>query len=338
MSGPNEKPSSYPTEDSRGQRAQSSAGDTQDNKEASSHQDAGHRHQSHCDDLKQRHGEAFSGNDSVADSGLERASEQRTGEPREPKLEIIRQSESFRPEGDDFVFNRTVIILKKGKDLFAASVKERTMNPKDIDISSLDLTPIPQEHYCPKTKPGVTLAPEPLPDVYIKRAELIGWDPDDEHPEHIADLVLQEAEVHESLMKHPHPNIVRYFGCLVEDGRITGLCLAKCSPGLREKLAGSSLAERERYYGGIERGVKHLHQLGLVHNDLNPSNIMMDGEVPVIIDFDSCRPEGKKFGMKRGTFGWNLEGAEMSTKENDLYGLEKLKAFIMKGGDGGFGP
>jgi len=40
---------------------------------------------------------------------------------------------------------------------------------------------------------------------------------------------------------------------------------------------------------GIESGIRHLHSLGLVHNDINPRNIMMDHDKAVIIDFGSCR-------------------------------------------------
>ena len=59
---------------------------------------------------------------------------------------------------------------------------------------------------------------------------------------------------------------------------------------------------------GIEAGVRHMHKLGLVHNDLNPSNIMMDGDNPVIIDCDSCKREGDELGSKAGTDGWTLDG------------------------------
>ena len=42
----------------------------------------------------------------------------------------------------------------------------------------------------------------------------------------------------------------------------------------------------------VESGIRHLHSLGLIHNDINPSNIMLDGEIP-IIDFGSCQREGE---------------------------------------------
>ncbi|KAH7134197.1 kinase-like domain-containing protein [Dactylonectria macrodidyma] len=225
------------------------------------------------------------------------------------------------------------MILRRGKDYFLATADRGVPELKDLEIDTLDLTPIPPEHFRPKVKHGITQAPESLPDVYVKRPCLFDWDPSDTNPEHISDLVLQEAGICEILTKHPHPNIVRYFGCLVEDGRISGLCLAKYNSKLSEKLVNSSVAKREMYYEGIKKGIHHLHQLGFIHNDLNPSNIMMDGNTPVIIDFDSCRPNGEKLGAKAGTFKWELEEATFATPENDFYSLAKLRDFILKGNE-----
>jgi serine/threonine protein kinase len=73
-----------------------------------------------------------------------------------------------------------------------------------------------------------------------------------------------------------------------------------------------------------------MHKLGLVHNDLNPSNIMMDGDNPVIIDFDSCKREGDELGSKAGTDGWTLDGQDHAMRENDLYSLSKIRAALMK--------
>jgi tRNA A-37 threonylcarbamoyl transferase component Bud32 len=45
-----------------------------------------------------------------------------------------------------------------------------------------------------------------------------------------------------------------------------------------------------------------MHSVGLVHNFLHLSNIMMDEETSIIIDFDSCQREGEKLGAKAGNF------------------------------------
>lgn len=53
----------------------------------------------------------------------------------------------------------------------------------------------------------------------------------------------------------------------------------------------------------VERGVHHLHALGLVHGDVNPSDIMEDKSCnrAVLADFDSCRPVGERLGPQ----GWD---------------------------------
>lgn len=133
-------------------------------------------------------------------------------------------------------------------------------------------------------------------------------------------------------MKSPHPNVAQYHGCLVENGRITGLCFTKYTSDLTKMLARKDITEAERLtlLVGVENGVRHLHRLGLAHNDINPSNIMMEGNKPVIIDFDSGRPIGEKLGSKAGTFDWELEDAETSETKNDMFSLNKVEELILQ--------
>lgn len=306
----------------------------------------GERVQSNSHDMKQHHHKVFAKKDRgvVSDhkdmvpvSEIVEQSEGFTGEDgyvlinssnSTSKLEIIAQCEAYREEGDDDVFDHTKVILQKGKDYFAATIKQPVPKNVVLDPTSLDLTPIPSEHFCPRVKDGITQLFKPLPDAYVKRPNLLSWEPSDTNPESIAELVMQEAEICEILKKHPHPNIAQYLGCLVEDGRITGLCFVKYGATIFEALKHSNAAERNLYIEDITRGVHHLHQLGLIHNDLNPTNIMMDDKIPVIIDFDSCRPVGERLGNKVGTFPWELEDAELATPDNDFHSLEKIREFI----------
>jgi len=112
------------------------------------------------------------------------------------------------------------------------------------------------------------------------------------------------------------------------------------SPGFTKYRLGLQEALEERkaiteadklvYSKAIEDGIRHLHKLGLAHNDINPSNVMMNNDIPVIIDFDSARPIGEKLGSKAGTFKWELEGAEFSEPANDFYGLEKIQEVVFQ--------
>lgn len=80
---------------------------------------------------------------------------------------------------------------------------------------------------------------------------------------------------------------------------------------------------------GIEARVQHLHKLGLVHNDINPADIMIDAKnVPRIIDFDSCQRLGQQLGSKSGTIGFFKEGAQFARAENVHYSLSKIRDYL----------
>lgn len=81
---------------------------------------------------------------------------------------------------------------------------------------------------------------------------------------------------------------------------------------------------------GIEDGVQHLHGLGLIHNDLNPSNIMMDGGNAVIIDFDSCKVEGARLGAKAGTVGWQIGNSTHAMRVKDPFALSKIRELLIQ--------
>ncbi|KAG5990450.1 hypothetical protein E4U52_004560 [Claviceps spartinae] len=142
-------------------------------------------------------------------------------------------------------------------------------------------------------------------------------------------LVLHEIEALELLRKHPHPNIVEYRGCVVTDGRVSGLCLAKCKMTLFERIKVGTPFDKDIFLDGIERGIRHLHSLDIVHNDINPSNIMLDElDRPVIIDFDGWQKNGQELGVKNGTLNWRIEGEKYVRFENDFYGLSKIREFL----------
>ena len=242
--------------------------------------------------------------------------------------QFVEQGEQWVKAGDDLAFDYTKILFRHDDTVFMIKTKERmTTNPSLPDLEGSEPVMIPPEDFCPEFKQGLTPVSVPLlEDIYIKKPSLMAWQPEDQG--YIAALVLQEAEICETLKKHPHPNIAQYHGCLLENGRIAGLCFTKYGSTLEEALAVmNGITEREMtaLLKAIEDGIRHLHRLGLAHNDINPSNIMMDGEKPVIIDFDSARPIGEKLGYKIGTVGWELEEAEFSGPENDLFGLAKIQ-------------
>ena len=78
--------------------------------------------------------------------------------------------------------------------------------------------------------------------------------------------------------------------------------------------------DEERIVSDVMAGLAFLHSIGLVHDDINPHNIMLDdGGRAVIIDFDSCVPLGSR--SRGGTPGWSTLPTTAEIK-NDEHGLD----------------
>lgn len=238
-------------------------------------------------------------------------------------MEIYDQSEAFVEEDGDLVFDHTKVILKKGSDLFYARINQR--QTATINLNQLEAIPIPKDHIYPAFNPTFTEAPNPLPlKTYIKRPNAIHYG-DTTATMNFTPTILNEIKICEVLRRHPHPNIAQYLGCLVEDGRIYGICFVEYQQNLAQRLRDKAVLNVERCIRGIENGINHLHSLGLIHCDLNPQNIMMNGDDPVIIDFDSCTFEGEPLGLKAGTKGWADSHLELATRKGDLFSFSKIK-------------
>ncbi|KFX90176.1 hypothetical protein O988_08309 [Pseudogymnoascus sp. VKM F-3808] len=246
-------------------------------------------------------------------------------------MEVLEQNEAFVEEDGDIVFDHTKIILRDGSQYFYARTKQRYGSNSEVDPVYLDLHPIPTSQIWPSFPETFTRAPDPLPqNCYVKRPSLLHYS-DTEATSQLSTLILDEAKACEILRLHPHPNIAQYFGCTVDDGRITGLCFVKYGTTLLERVyEGSRDIDADICLRGIQNGVQHLHRLSLIHCDINPANILMSGDndVPIIIDFDSCRREGEELGLKAGTRGWTSEDFKVATPEIDQYGISMIKDFL----------
>ncbi|KAF2013916.1 kinase-like protein [Aaosphaeria arxii CBS 175.79] len=182
----------------------------------------------------------------------------------------------------------------------------------------------------------LTKASEPLPSsVYIKRPALIFYDTFQEH--NVLHLIpkgfIEEVDAMEMLSQHPHPNIIKYHGCQVRRGRITGLVLDRHPNTFSEYLKSKvGPIDKEPFMQALQSAISHLHSLHWAHNDLNPSNILINEEgMPVLIDFGSAREVGMKLGTSRGTKGWidcELKDYHTSDYGHDLFALEKLRTWL----------
>ena len=188
---------------------------------------------------------------------------------------------------------------------------------------------IPDEKIYPKVTPSITVVPtERQTDFFVKRPKLLCLD-NEEEAKLLPPMVIEEAKVLEFLKLNHHPNLVRYHGCVVKRGRITGIALERHAMILQYRYE-----DDERYLDvnacldGIRAGLRHLHSLGLAHNDLNPTNIALDEEDnPIILDFGSCRRFGEQL-ISAGTPGWIDEDYTISGQRNDESALRKLAVWL----------
>ena len=119
------------------------------------------------------------------------------------------------------------------------------------------------------------------------------------------------------------------------------ICLRKYKHSLHDAVQSGATLDRNVILSGIAKGLQFLHDtLGLVHNDINPTNIMLDDNGhPVIIDFDSCAKIGEDLDGRKGcTFGWvRKPEPHTSIVANDEYALSLITQYLDgKVGDDGF--
>jgi serine/threonine protein kinase len=164
--------------------------------------------------------------------------------------------------------------------------------------------------------------------LYYKTPSLLSYDVNNED-NGIAEDVLKEVQNYEYLQANPCQHLAQYYGCLVEEGRIAAIVLAKYESTLDDRVEnGPYPLHPTLWLTQIRAGVQYLHDLGLAHNDLNPRNIMLLEDQAVIIDFDSCCAFGMELG-KGGTPDWYDEEARLSSVSNDEHGLRKLEEYLM---------
>jgi len=112
--------------------------------------------------------------------------------------------------------------------------------------------------------------------------------------------------------------------------------MEKINPGslnkstfILEKDRSAARMMATRYLPGIEAGILQLHSLGIIHNDLNPSNVMItEDDTPVIIGFDSSSAPGTSLDKAKRTYGWFDPDMGVSRESNDLDALAELRVWL----------
>lgn len=253
-----------------------------------------------------------------------------------PKVESTRElcplTEWFSIENGQRTFSRcTFAIVTHEHRVYVgqAPVRKYHLTAKIINES---LKFVPDDEVYPEAPPNITIASVPInnKEVFVKGPTLSLYDTlagTDSLPR----LLLQEAETLELLSRvGQHPNIVRYHGCLVKRSRIIGIVLGRLTELLEYRFEdkGREPFDAEACMRKIESAVQFLHSQGLAHNDIKPTNIMLDEhDEPYMTDFGSCRPFGSLL-ITGGTPGWVDEEYTHSARRNDEIALGKLRTWL----------
>jgi serine/threonine protein kinase len=79
----------------------------------------------------------------------------------------------------------------------------------------------------------------------------------------------------------------------------------------------------------LRAAVDHLHSIGYVHNDITPSNIMLDSRgQPVIIDFGSMCRVGESLVSYKRTMEWHDQSVSHARLSNDHDALRELETWL----------
>jgi hypothetical protein len=173
---------------------------------------------------------------------------------------------------------------------------------------------VPDENVYPEAPSHITTVTTADSSLFFKGPSMAFYDSLDSGQ--LAEVLLGEAEVLERLAVNPHPNIIEYHGCRVYQNRIVALALDR-HPWTLQTC--SCALDMKSGFDEISLAVRHLHSLGLAHNDITTSNIVIsESKRWILVDFGSCRPFGDELVMA-GNSEWTT-----SSKQNDEAALRKL--------------
>ncbi|KAL1848161.1 hypothetical protein VTK73DRAFT_10176 [Phialemonium thermophilum] len=163
----------------------------------------------------------------------------------------------------------------------------------------------------------------------------------DSHQSGTADCVSLINALFRDLSGIPtSPRNIRYNNCYAQfsgwqgRGFMTGIVLDRHVSDLRDYYdhKRGPPVDTTTFMRMLVSAVHHLHSHGYAHNDINYRNVLVSAEgLPVLADFDSCKPIGEELTFSRGTDGWNdvpLEEYRTSQIANDLYGVKKIEEWL----------
>lgn len=137
--------------------------------------------------------------------------------------EILSTSERFTEIAGEWGYESSTVLYRLGKAFYLGRSHVRYRSKEEVKFGDLyQSTLIPTAQIHPIFPQHFTRAPDHLlAQHYLKEPCLLLFEPS--YPTYLGDSLLGEATIWERLIQSSHPNIVKYHGCQVQDGRITGL-------------------------------------------------------------------------------------------------------------------
>ncbi|CAG8147937.1 unnamed protein product [Penicillium nalgiovense] len=256
-------------------------------------------------------------------------------------MEVIQKNEAFRRIDGKMKFSYVQVFVRQDGILYSGKWTNRLNSPKTLDDLQ-ELKEIPTEDRGPEVKTDWSAT-------YVKTPSLLAY-----IDGNLEKQIAREIETCEILRKNPHPNIATYYGYKDTRGRVSGLCFKRYTSTLLEAVNPQRLgkvaflssarelvkANMKSGLEGILAAIKHLHSFGLVHNDINPANIMLDDDGTfILIDFDSCRSIGESLRdtETKRTRHWHNPAVDISLEKNDLDAFRDLQIWLTGSADEKFG-
>ncbi|KAK7995111.1 serine/threonine-protein kinase [Apiospora arundinis] len=262
--------------------------------------------------------------------------------PRPPRIKDVgsftMMGESFEDDGSGNLAFKCTKLLLIDQTTHRAWVGTANIPKKQLKLEqAVDcLRPVPNHHIYPTVTPDLPLVVSAKyvssPDDWIKRPDIFVYS-QVAGTTMIADDFMEEIRILQTIHESPHPNIVKFKGCIEDADRVVAVLLKRYRITLEVRVEGYNQPafDARACLREIEAGIEHLHSLGLAHNDLNPSNIMVnEHDKPVIVDMGSCRRIGQEL-HQMGTPDWNEGFEECSSVVNDQIGLECLSEWLLNG-------
>lgn len=203
------------------------------------------------------------------------------------------------------------------------------------------LKPIPDQDVYSKVPDGNRRFTHYSGDItsclYLKRPRLDAYSgyKEQDFLEVMRGILLEEAGALERVAKlPPHPGLITYHDCRFQRGFMTGIVMDRHVSDLHDYYDHrmGPPVDKTAFMHVLVSAVRHLHSCGYAHNDINYRNVLVSAEgLPVLADFDSCKPIGEKLTFSRGTEGWNdvpLEEYKTSEVAHDLYGVKKIEEWL----------